>query len=133
MRWLAAVLFVLAGLNHFRSPEVYRQIVPPMFPRPDLLVLISGICEIVGALGLLVRPLRRAAGWGLIALLVAVFPANIYMALRPDALPAWQIPQWLLWARLPLQLVLIASVWWVSRLEPKQLPNGATELPARSA
>ena len=120
LRWLAAVFFVLAGLNHFRSPQTYRQIVPPGLGAPGVLVAVSGVCEIAGGLGLLIRPIRPAAGWGLLALLVAVFPANIYMAMRPEALPDWHVPVWLLWARLPMQAVLMAWVWYVSRANGKE-------------
>ena len=83
LRWLAAIGFVAAGANHFRDPAMYGRIIPPGFPNPPLLVAASGVCEMAGGLGLLIKPLRRAAGWGLIALLLAVFPANVYMALRP--------------------------------------------------
>src|SRR4051794_5021380 len=67
LRWLAAAFFVAAGVNHFVRPAFYRQIVPPGLPSPALLVVVSGVCEIAGGVGLLVRPLRRAAGWGLVA------------------------------------------------------------------
>jgi uncharacterized membrane protein len=122
LRWLAALLFVGAGLNHFRNPIFFRNIVPPRFPDPALLVAISGVCEIAGGVGLLIRPLRTAAGWGLIALLVAVFPANLYMAVHPERIAGLHVAQWILWLRLPLQLVLIAWVWFVSltrRSSPK--------------
>jgi uncharacterized membrane protein len=115
LRWLAAIFFIGAGINHFVKPAMYQQIIPPMFPAPGLLVAISGVAEILGGLGLLIRPLRRAAGWGLIALLIAVFPANVYMATSPNRIPGWNVPPVLLWLRLPLQAVLIVWVWWVSR------------------
>ena len=115
LRWLAGVAFILAGANHFRSAAFYRQIVPRSFPRPDVLVWVSGVAEIVGGVGLLVRRLRRPAGWGLIALLLAVFPANLYMAQSSDPAVTMNLPRWALWARLPLQAVLIAAVEWVSR------------------
>jgi len=109
--WLAGLLFIFAGINHFLKPEFYERIVPPGFPSPRILVIASAIAEIAGGLGLLIRPLRAVAGWGLIALLVAVFPANIYMALRSDR---FEISPWILWARLPLQPVLMICVWWVA-------------------
>ncbi len=83
LRWSVALLFILAGVNHFLNPHFYERIVPPGFPSPRILVIVSALAEIAGGLGLLIRPLRRAAGWGLLALLVAVFPANIHMALHP--------------------------------------------------
>jgi uncharacterized membrane protein len=111
LRWLAAVGFVAAGTFHFVRPELYRQIMPPGFPAPQLLVAVSGAAEIAGGLGLLPRPWRRAAGWGLIALLIAVFPANLYMAQHAGQ---FHLAPWILWARLPLQGVFIAWVWFVA-------------------
>jgi uncharacterized membrane protein len=113
LRVLAAIGFVGAGTMHFLRPEFFRRIVPPVFPSPVALVAISGFFEIVGGLGLLCRPLRRAAGWGLIALLIAVFPANIYMAINPGR-TAGSIPLWALWLRLPLQGVFVVWVWFVA-------------------
>ena len=109
-RLLTGVLFILAGLNHFRQPQVYRAIMPPYLPWPSFLVALSGYAEIaLGALALVPR-WQRQAGWGLIALLVAIFPANLHMALHPERYS--QIPAWLLWLRLPLQALLIAWVHW---------------------
>jgi uncharacterized membrane protein len=85
-RWLGALFFIVAGIMHFVTPVPYRQIIPPGFPSPALLVVISGICEIAGGAGLLVPRLRRAAAIGLILLLIAVYPANIYMVHHPDAI-----------------------------------------------
>ena len=116
LRWLCALFFTIAGINHFLNPAFYERIIPPAFPSPHLLNLISGFFEIVGGLGLLVRPLRRAAGWGLIALLIAVFPANLYMATYPTLFNATPSPLWTIgvWVRLPMQILLIAWVWFVS-------------------
>jgi uncharacterized membrane protein len=111
LRGLAAIFFVVAGVFHFLKPEMYLQIMPPYFPEPQLLVMVSGVAEIAGGLGLLVPPLRRAAGCGLIILLIAVFPANIYMVQHPGQ---FHFAPWLLWTRLPLQGVFIAWVWFAS-------------------
>ncbi len=119
LRCLTAVVFVCAGANHFAHPRFYLKIVPPFFPAPAALVAISGACEIIGGIGLLIPPLQRAAGWGLLALLIAVFPANLYMALDPDRVPHGDIPVWLLWFRLPMQAVFIAWVWWVALKQPR--------------
>lgn len=116
--WLAALFFIVAGINHFVKPAFYREIVPPQFSKPALLVEISGVCEIVGGIGLLVRPLRRGAGSGLILLLIAVFPANIHMAVSPNSIPGLHIATWLLWLRLPLQLVFVVWVWFVAIKRP---------------
>ncbi len=110
--------FVATGLNHFLNPDLYIKIIPPVFPDAPLLVIISGVAEIAGGMGLLIRPLRRAAGWGLIALLIAVFPANVYMAVVPGLVPNLHIPVWLLWLRLPLQGVFIVWVWFVAIRRP---------------
>jgi uncharacterized membrane protein len=124
LRWLAAAFFVVAGMFHFLRPELYLQIMPPYFPAPQLLVAVSGVAEIAGGIGLLIRPLRRAAGWGLIALLIAVFPANIYMLQHPGQ---FHFAPWMLWARLPLQGVFIAWVWFASiQRVPRQPINSET-------
>lgn len=114
VRWVVAIGFCLAGANHFRDPDFYRKIVPPGFGAPAVVVAISGVCEIVGGVGLLIPALRRPAGWGLIALLIAVFPANIYMAVAPDRIPDMHFPHWMLWVRLPLQIVFVAAVWFAA-------------------
>ena len=123
LRVVAAVAFVLAGSNHFRNPSFYKSIIPPGLPAPGALVAISGICEIAGGLGLLIRPLRRAAGWGLIALLIAVFPANVYMLQHPDSVPNLRISTGLLWARLPLQAVFILWIWYASLARETNAPE----------
>ena len=123
------MLFVLAGANHFRSP-IYRRIIPPSFPTPELLVIISGIAEIAGGLGLLIRPLRVAAGWGLVALLIAVFPANLYMAMHADRFADLRIPLWALWVRLPLQGVFIAWVLYVSRDTSSRVNSATSSQPS---
>jgi uncharacterized membrane protein len=104
---IMAVFYIVAGLGHFRSPGMYLKIMPPWLPAPLLLVYISGVAEaVLGAL-LFFPSLQHWAAWGIVALLAAVFPANIYMFQRGGA--AFGMPQWLLVARLPLQLVLM--VW----------------------
>jgi uncharacterized membrane protein len=109
-RWALGLAFAAAGVNHFANPDFYVGIMPPYLPWHAELVFWSGVAEAV--LGLLALPARTApaAGWGLVALLVAVFPANIHMALHPELFP--HFPAWLLLARLPLQGVFI---WWAYR------------------
>jgi uncharacterized membrane protein len=113
MKWLLGLLFVAAGVNHFRDPDFYVRIMPPYLPWHRELVLVSGVFEVALGVALLVPRLTVAAAWGLIALLVAVFPANLYMALNADLYP--HIPPAILWARLPLQGVLIAWAYWFTR------------------
>ena len=124
-RWLRAglaLLFVGAGMLHFERPETYLRIMPPALPAPSLLVLLSGAAEVAGGLGLLLPVTRRAAGWGLLALLVAVFPANVYMVGLAGAL---HIPAWVLWARLPLQPLLGWLVWRAAGLARGSHPPAA--------
>jgi uncharacterized membrane protein len=113
-RALTAAFFIAAGANHFLHAGFYIRIVPPSFPSPALLVTISGVCEIAGGVGILIPPLRQAAGWGLIALLIAVFPANLYMAQHPEHFTELHAAAWLLWLRLPLQALFIAWVWYTA-------------------
>jgi uncharacterized membrane protein len=115
-RWLFGLLFVAAGVNHFRDPATYVRIMPPYLPGPRALVYASGVGEILLGGLLLVPRFRRAAAWGLIALLVAVFPANVHMALHPAEFP--RIPPAVLWARLPFQGVLIAWAYLYTRPTP---------------
>ncbi len=111
---LLAVAFIGAGVLHLVKPRLFEAIVPPSLPAPRLLVYLSGVAEVLGGAGLLVPGTRVWAGWGLAALLVAVFPANLYMARQSERF-ARLAPRWLLLARLPLQAVLIAWVLWAAR------------------
>ncbi len=112
---LAAVFYIGAGILHFSKTEFYLKIMPPYIPWHLAMVQISGVCEILGGIGLLIPPVRRAAAWGLVALLIAVFPANIYMVTDPVAAGAGSLSPLVLWGRLPLQLVFIAWVLWATR------------------
>ena len=113
MRWVLGVLLILAGVNHFANPGFYIRIMPPYLPWHAELVFISGVFEVVLGAALLVPRLRRAAACGIIALLIAVFPANLHMALNAEQFP--RIPEPLLWARLPLQAVFIAWAFRYTR------------------
>jgi uncharacterized membrane protein len=129
VRLLLAGLFVGSGVLHFVRPGPYVRIVPPALPHPDALVLWSGVAEVLGGVGLLVPRARRPAAIGLVALLLAVWPANVQMyadARAAGASSAWQA---LLLARLPLQLVLMAGVWWAGRAPGGREPRSS---PARS-
>jgi len=108
-------VFVVVGLLHFVYPKVYERVVPPYLPAPLALVYVSGVAEVAGGLGVGFggSRTRRYTGLGLISLLVAVFPANVHMAVNPDQIPGLDIPPWMLWARLPMQPALIAVVWWM--------------------
>jgi|ERR1041384_3481038 uncharacterized membrane protein len=110
-RWILTVFFVGAGANHFLNPGPYLTMMPAYLPWPAGLVEVSGVAEIIGGLGLAFPPVRVFAGWGLIALLVAVFPANLNVAIF--GWPGVNLPQWSLWLRLPFQPIFI---WWVYRV-----------------
>jgi uncharacterized membrane protein len=112
-RWLLAAFFVVAGLNHFRVPAMYVGMIPPWLPRPYLLNAVAGAAEVAGGIGILIPAVRLAAGWGLIALLVAVFPANLHVALMGH-MPGFSFSPSTLWLRLPFQAVLIGWVAWVA-------------------
>jgi uncharacterized membrane protein len=113
LKYLLCVFFVVAGLNHFINPAFYLKSMPPYLPWHLFLIYLSGFFEVALGLMLLVRALTRVAAWGLIALLIAVFPANIQMALNPQLYP--DISPTVLWLRLPLQAVFIAWVFWYTR------------------
>jgi len=102
--------FFIGGLAHFFFTELEMSIVPPWVPWPREAVLLTGALQLLGALGVVWRPTRRAAGWGLFALTLGVTPANVYMLQRADLFP--QIPYWVLVARLPLQHVDVALIAW---------------------
>ncbi len=100
-----AALYLLAGLNHFRNPKMYVKIIPKFFPNPRILNIISGLAEIALAVGLCIPALTHYSAIGIILLLVAVFPANLYMLLNKKA--SFGLPKWLLMLRIPLQFILI--------------------------
>lgn len=109
-RRLLAAFFIGAGVNHFVNPRLYEAIVPPSLQDDaGRIVQASGVAEIAGGLGVLLPFTRRLSGVGLVALLAAVFPANLYMARQPERFP--QIPRWALYARLPLQPLMMAWAW----------------------
>jgi uncharacterized membrane protein len=112
---LAGPFFVLAGTMHFVIPRAYRRIMPPYVPAPEAMVYASGVAEIAGGVGLIARRHRRLAGWWLVATLLAVFPANIHMALHPERYPKVPGGKASLWARLPLQAGFVAWVLGAGR------------------
>ncbi len=120
-----AALFAVAGVSHFVAPDLFIHIVPPWLPdwlgTPRTLVHVSGMAELAGAAGVLIPATRRAAGWGLLALLVAVYPANVQMLIdaRATGASSWYVVA--LWIRLPLQPLL---GWWVWRRTIRRPTNG---------
>jgi uncharacterized membrane protein len=115
---LLAGFFAFAGGMHFAIPRSYEAIMPPSLPRHREAVAVSGVAEIVGAAAVLPRGTRRFARWWLLGLLLAVFPANVHMAINPEqvrGLDLKRIPRWALWARLPLQPLAMLWVWRATR------------------
>lgn len=113
--------FALGGLAHFLIPAPFLRIMPPAIPYPLQVVYISGAFELLGALGLCIPVLRRAAGYGLMLLTVCVTPANVYMWLHAEAFPT--IPAWLLLLRLPLQAVLLWIIWQAAQPDARPTEN----------
>lgn len=124
-RYLFAVFYILAGVRHFTAPDWYMRIMPDYLPWHAELVFLSGVAEVLLGVMLAIPKTSRLAGWGLIALLVSIFPANIYVFQHQeslhDILPA---PWWAHLLRLPLQGVLILFSYWYTR------PDGPTETKA---
>ncbi|MEZ4265538.1 MAG: DoxX family membrane protein [Myxococcota bacterium] len=118
LRWVLTVAMIAIGVGHFVDPAPFVTIVPPFLPAPLALVYISGVFEILGGLGLILPATRRAAGFGLVALFIAVFPANIYMAVADVPMNGQHLHPVALWGRLPLQFLLMAWALWVSRPAP---------------
>lgn len=110
-RVVMGVLYVVAGVGHFVATQAFERIMPEYLPDHRALVLVSGAAEIAGGVGVLMARrypvVGRVAAWGIVMLLVAVWPANLWMVQHPELFPG--VPLWALWVRLPLQAPLI---WW---------------------
>jgi len=116
-----SAFFAFAGAMHFVIPRSYEAMMPPSLPRHREAVIVSGVVEIAGAAAVIAPSSRRFARWWLLALLVAVFPANVHMAVSPDqvrGLDLDRVPRWALWARLPLQPLAMLWVWRATRPTP---------------
>lgn len=111
LKWLLAIVMIFAGVMHFVAPRGYVKIMPKWIPAPEAMVALSGVFEVLGGVGLLIPATQVYAAWGLIALFVAVFPANVNMAINKIPLGKKPLPTWALWARLPLQAVFIGWAW----------------------
>ncbi len=103
--YIMAFLYIVAGINHFRVPVLYQKIIPTYLPNPSLLNILCGIIEIVLGISLLIPAISQLAAWGIILLLLAVFPTHIFMLTNPKA--SMGLPKWVLYLRLPLQVLLI--------------------------
>ena len=121
LRYAIGTLFIFAGALHFARPKPYLAMMPPWIPMHEEAVAVSGVAEIAGGAALFSDRTARFGGWWLIALLLAVFPANVHMAINPDQIKGLDktgIPGWALWARLPLQPLAIWLTWLATK--PKQ-------------
>jgi uncharacterized membrane protein len=127
--YLLALFFTVAGAYHFINPALYLSMMPPWLPFPSALNLISGAAEIIGGIAILFPKTRKPAAYGLILLLLAVFPANIHLAL--NGWPGMDFPRWTLFLRLPFQLLFIAWVFHAAQLPLKKLPNSTTSAPVK--
>jgi len=116
-RYLLGIILILQGGNHFVNATLFAGIMPPYLPWHLGLVYISGVAEIVLGIALLFEGCAMWAGWGIILLFVAVFPANLHMAMHSELYPS--LPPLFWWLRLPLQALLIAWAYWYTRREPK--------------
>tara|TARA_Y100001954_G_C15260417_1_gene337134 strand:- start:4 stop:393 length:390 start_codon:yes stop_codon:yes gene_type:complete len=108
--------YLMIGINHFLDPDFFLKIMPPYLPWHLELVYISGAFEIVLGLSLMISKLRKYAAWGIIFLLIAVYPANIYLAFNEAPQKALDISPFLAsWVRLPIQFVLLGFAYWHSK------------------
>jgi uncharacterized membrane protein len=126
-RIFSGPIMALLGLNHFLMPRTYEKIIPDSLPGPLLLVYVSGVAEIVGALGTMHPRTRRAAGKFLIATLIAVFPANVYMAMNVGDFPSIPGGTATLLARLPLQALFVYWVWLATLSPEAEAATAGTE------
>ena len=110
-RLALALCFIAAGTTHFIAPAIYLAIVPSYLPWPAAMVAISGVAAILGGIGICFRRTRFIAGWGLIAFLIAVLPANIHAISTGMVIGGHPVAAWMLWARLPFQLLLVGWVY----------------------
>jgi uncharacterized membrane protein len=115
LRWILGVGMILAGINHFLSPAFYLRMMPPVLPAHLFLIYLSGVFQIVLGILFLIPKFTRISAFGLMALLIAVFPANAYMAMNSQHFPEFSLTALIL--RLPFQIVLIALVFWLTKKE----------------
>jgi uncharacterized membrane protein len=120
--YAAAFAFLFTGVSHFANPARFIEMMPPFIPAHAEMVMISGAAEIAGAVGLMIPATRRAAGIGLLALLIAVFPANVYVAMAGKTIEGMPSSSWYYWVRLPFQYVYIV---WIYLFAVRRAPRAA--------
>jgi uncharacterized membrane protein len=128
LMWVMAIAYAFAGFNHLLNPDFYVKIMPPGLPNPEWLNVLSGLAEIVLGVFLLEPRTRILAAWGIIALLIAVFPANVYVALEnvglPDGAPGTGNAV-LNWVRIPFQGLFLVWAWWYTRPDDETRAAGS--------
>ena len=131
-RLMLAALFLFAAAFHFFRAQWFLPIMPPWVPLPMTAIIVSGIAELAGAIGLVIPSIKiqRAAGWGLLLLLVAVFPANIHMAEAHIQVHGIPTKNWMSWARLPFQPIIMFAVSWAAGIWPR--PRDQEGIPSPS-
>jgi uncharacterized membrane protein len=115
-RIATGIFFIITGLSHFLIPDMFMKMMPSVFPAPLFLIYLSGVFEILGGIGLMLARTKKAAAIGLVLLLLAVFPANIYVAVNNVQIGGFMSEGIYQWLRLPMQLVLIWWVWWTAEI-----------------
>jgi uncharacterized membrane protein len=111
--WIMGLAYIATGINHFWHPGFYLNIMPPYLPWHELLVLLSGIAEIVLGLMMFFPPVRKLAAWGIIAMLIVFLTVHIHMVMNPHLFK--NVPEYILWLRIPLQFVLILWAYWYTQ------------------
>ncbi len=117
--YLMGLFYVVAGINHYVHPAMYLAVMPPYIPWPLGMVYVTGIAEVLGGIGVMIPDgfvfsrTRAGAAWGVVALLICIWPVHINMCLHPGMFPG--VPLWAIWVRLPLQIPLIAWAWLYTR------------------
>ena len=126
-RVMLAIFMIAAGLSHFFADGVYLKIYPPLLPYPATMVYLTGVAEILGGIGLLIPKVRQAAAWGFVILFIAVYPANINMAVNHIHIDNIPDGNWFQAIRLPFQFVLIAWAYWLTRSDNNELYTMSNE------
>ena len=126
-RWLLAASYISVGVSHFTNPAFFLAIMPPYLPWHDALVAISGAAEIAGGIGVLFPATRRLAGWGIVALLIAVYPANIHMLVNDVYPPGVEPNRLLLWLRMPAQFLFALWALWACEIWPRPTTRAVVE------
>jgi uncharacterized membrane protein len=126
----AGLFFILAGLLHFLQPARYDAMIPHFLPAPRLWTLLSGAAQMLCGLGLLTSRYRRTAAWATVALLFAILPANVHVALSGGSIEGMPVSRGYYLARVPFQLLYVAWVAWAGGLFPRRSPASAAGEPA---